>query len=169
MLSLFFFKAFYHVLIFEFFLINITLVLIAHMFLIIYGFTSKRMIEEAMKGSHLHPRGTPVNARKCAETKGISRSHQLEQSWQRDWFKLVWNFKYLPLTPSARTFILHPQVWTEYKCLPPRKNEYQPPSIAKDGGQVPLRKNEVDENLVHNTPSQETMKFFLRKQINQEK
>lgn len=37
------------------------------MFLIIYGFTSKRMIEEAMKGSHLHPWGTPVNARQCAE------------------------------------------------------------------------------------------------------
>lgn len=87
------------------------------------------------------------------EMKGISRSHQKEQSWRRDWFKLVWNFKYLPLTPGARTFILHPQVWTEYKCLLPKKNESQPPSIAKDGGQVPLRKNEVNENLVHNTPS----------------
>lgn len=77
------------------------------------------------------------------EMKGISRSHQIEQSWQRDWFKLVWNFKYLPLTPSGRTFVLHPQVWTEYKCLLPRKNESQPPSIAKDGGQVPLRKKKM--------------------------
>lgn len=53
----------------------------------------------------------------------------------------------IPSADSLNRESLHPQGWTEDKCLLPRKVQSQTPSVTKDRGKTPFRENGVGENL----------------------